>query len=252
MGSETESFRGALSAGGVREARPVIQQARGGSSPTPALHEIVVKPIPIFAARAIIEKQHYLHSLPAGTRLAFGVFLGARLLGALTLGVGPKKAHSLVEGACPDDCLTLTRLWLSDLLPSNSESRILGVVLRALRRHINLRFLLSYADPTQGHVGTIYQATGWIYTGFSEPMPLYDLGDGVARHSRSLSHAFGTHSLAHFRAHGISVKLIHTAAKHRYVYFLDLSWRERLRVEECPYPKKGKVDESDRTAFNPS
>ncbi|MEE9249125.1 MAG: DNA methyltransferase [Dehalococcoidia bacterium] len=203
-----------------------------------------MKPVPISIARRIIEAHHYLHSLPAGTRVAFGVLLGTRLLGALTLGVGPKQAHSLVEGATPDDCLTLTRLWLSDLLPPNSESRVLGVVLRALHRHTNLKFLISYADPAQGHVGTIYQATGWVYTGLSEPMPLYDLGDGIARHSRSLSHAFGTHSLTHFKRHGISVKLVHRAAKHRYIYFLDPSWRERLTVEELPYPKKGGLNES--------
>ncbi len=244
MDSETGSLRGASSAGGVGTARPVNQQAGGGSSPTPALHEIVVKPVPISIARRSIEAHHYLHSLPAGTRVAFGVLLGTRLLGALTLGVGPKQAHSLVEGATPDDCLTLTRLWLSDLLPPNSESRVLGVVLRALHRHTNLKFLISYADPAQGHVGTIYQATGWVYTGLSEPMPLYDLGDGIARHSRSLSHAFGTHSLTHFKRHGISVKLVHRAAKHRYIYFLDPSWRERLTVEELPYPKKGGLNES--------
>ena len=245
MNGEMQILRGASSAGGVRAARPVIQQAGGGSSPTSALHEIVVKPIPVSVARRIIEAHHYLHSLPAGTRLAFGVFLGPRLLGALILGVGPKQAHSLVEGAAPDDCMTLTRFWLSNLLPSNSESRVLGVVLRALRRHTNLKFLLSYADPTQGHLGTVYMASGWVYSGLSEPMPLYDLGDGKPRHSRSLSHAFGTHSLTHFKAHGIFIKLVHLPAKHRYVYFLDPSWRERLRVEELPYPKKGKANGSN-------
>jgi hypothetical protein len=36
----------------------------------------------------------------------FGVFRDGRVLGALTLGVGPMNAHSLVKGAAPDDCLT--------------------------------------------------------------------------------------------------------------------------------------------------
>lgn len=115
---------------------------------------------------------------------------------------------------------------------------MLGIILQALRKHTALKFLLSYADPTQGHVGTVYQATGWLYTGLSEAMPLYDLGDGVARHSRSLSHAYGTHSVKHFLRNGVEVRLVRQAPKHRYVYFLDPAWPQRLRVPILPYPKK--------------
>ena len=227
-----------MSAGGVAAARPEDPRAGGGATPPPALQHFQVRPIPVLMARRLLEREHYLHSLPGGTRLAFGVFLGNKLLGALTLGVGPLNAYSLVEGATPDDCLTLTRLWLSDELPQNSESRFLGVVLRGLKRHSRLKFLVSYADPTQGHLGTIYQATGWLYTGLSEAMPKYDLGDGKAYHSRSLSHAYGTHSIEHFSQHGVTVKLVPQQAKHRYVYFLDPTWRERLLVSVLPYPKK--------------
>jgi hypothetical protein len=128
--------------------------------------------MPFVVARKLLEREHYLHSFPGGTKLAFGAFLSARLLGALTLGAGPAYAYSLVDGATPDDCLTLSRLWLSDELPKNSESRFIGVVLRSLRKNTGLNFLVSYADPAQGHLGTIYQATGWVYTGLSQATPL--------------------------------------------------------------------------------
>jgi hypothetical protein len=226
------------SAAGVSGNTASIQGAAAGSTPSAALQSILVQSLPIVLARRLLVRHHYLHSLPGGTRLAFGVLVGNRLLGALTLGVGPINTHSLVEGATPDDCLTLTRLWLSDVLPYNSESRVLGVVLRALKRNTSQRFLLSYADPSQGHLGTIYQATGWLYTGLSQATPLYDLGDGAARHSRSLSHAFGTHSIKHFRKHGVPVNLVSQTAKHRYVYFLDPGWRDRLHPAVLPYPKK--------------
>jgi hypothetical protein len=189
-------------------------------------------------ARRLLEREHYLHSLSGGTKLAFGVLVGGSLLGALTLGAGPANAYSLVEWATPDDCLTLTRFWLSDRLPRNSESRFLGVVLRSLKRHSGVKFLVSYADPAQGHVGTIYQATGWLYTGLSQATPLYDIGDGRCYHSRSLSHSYGSHGLAHFQRHGIDVKLVPQEPKHRYLYFLEPAWRERLRVPELPYPKR--------------
>ena len=266
-----------MSAGSVKAARPANQQAGGGATPTPALHQIKVTanalkmvmvvsmnhifrdpiheagpgssprvalhqirvaPIPLVLAKAMIVQHHYLHSWPGGTKLAFGVFVGMRLLGAIILGVGPTNAHRMVAGAGPEDCLALTRLYLSDDLPKNSESKVLGIVLRNLKRHTNVRFLISYADPAQGHLGTIYQATNWLYTGLSEAMPLYDLGDGKARHSRSLAHAFGTHSVKYFKKHGIKVTKVPQSRKHRYVYFLNSSWRSRLIGQVLPYPKE--------------
>ena len=184
------------------------QGTRAGSTPSTALHSLQVRPIPIRVAKAIVEENHYLHSLPGGTQMAFGTFSGHRLLGAITRGAGPYNSPSLVSGATSADCLALTRLWLSDELPANSESRVIGIVLRLLRKHTSVKFLLSYADPSHGHVGTIYQATGWLYTGLSEPMPLYDLGDGRARHSRSVAHVYGSHSLRYFATHGVGVKLV--------------------------------------------
>ena len=143
--------------------------------------------------------------MPGGSKLCFGVFQFEHLQGALILGAGPYQAHRLVDGAISVDCLSLTRLWLSDQLPPNSESRVLGIVLRAIKKHTDVKFLVTYADPGQGHRGGIYMATGWLYTGLSEAMPLYDIGDGQLHHSRSLSHAYGTHSMRYFHSHGVHI-----------------------------------------------
>ncbi len=227
-----------MSADSVMVSTTSIHEGRAGSIPSPALQSIRMQPIPFVAAKQILGKHHYLHSLPGGTKLAFGAFVEGKLLGAITFGVGPYNAFALVEGACPDNCLTLTRLWLSEKLPSNSESRVISVCLRYLRKYTSLKFITTYADPAQGHVGTIYQATGWIYTGLSEATPKFDIGDGVARHSRSLAHAFGSHSLKYLSEHGLKVKVLPQIPKHRYVYFLDKTFRNRLRAPVLPYPKK--------------
>jgi hypothetical protein len=227
-----------MSAAGVTGSMASFQGAGAGSYPSAALHNLRVQPIPLITAKKLIEAKHYLHSVPGGTKLCFGTFLNNRFLGAITLGAGPAYAHSLVAGATRIDCLTLTRLWLSDELPANSESRTIGIVIRALRRYTDIKFLLSYADPVQGHLGTIYQATGWLYIGLSSAMPLYDLGDGVARHSRSVAQVFGSHSIKFLSQNGSQVKTIPQKAKHRYIYFLDLNWRARLTVQILNYPKK--------------
>ncbi len=227
-----------MSAGSVMVNTTSIHEGRAGSIPSPALQSIRVQPIPFVAAKQILVKHHYLHSLPGGTKLCFGTFVEGRLLGTITFGVGPYNAFALVDGACPDDCLTLTRLWLSEILPPNSESRVISVCLRYLKKYTSLKFIITYADPAQGHVGTIYQATGWFYTGLSEATPKYDIGDGVARHSRSLAHAFGSHSLKYLSEHGLKVKVMPQIPKYRYIYFLDQDYRNRLKTPALPYPKK--------------
>ena len=214
-----------------------VPGAGPGASPRAALHQLRVRPLPFRIAKKLLVREHYLHSMPGGTRLSFGIFVGARLLGALTLGVGPKLGHRLVEDTKADECATLTRLWLSDELPPNSESRVIGIVLRALKRHTCLKFVLAYADPSVGHVGTIYQATGWVYTGLSSPMSMYDLGDGVLRHSRSLGYSFGSHSKKHFQASGVPIRAVTQSPKHRYIRFLDHAYRRRLSVPVVDYPK---------------
>lgn len=225
-------------AGSVVAARPADPRAGDGAIPIPALQDLHVFTIPFSLARAMVERHHYLRTLPAGTKLAFGVRTGASLAGVLTIGVGPINAHRLVAGTTRSEGATLTRLWLSDDLPPNSESRVIGVVLRALRRHTSLRFLLSYADPAHGHVGTIYQASGWLYTGLSQGTALIDLGDGQHHHSRSLGHKYGTHSIRYFRDHGVKATTIAQEPKHRYLYLLDRSLRDAITTPVLPYPKE--------------
>lgn len=198
---------------------------------------LYLAPIAPVLAKQLIVPNHYLHSMPGGTQLSVGVFLGNRVVGAITLGCGPIMAHALVEEASREDCMALTRFWLTDDLPKNSASRVLGMLIRSLKLYIDVKFLITYADPSYGHVGTIYQATNWLYIGLSQGTPLYDLGDGIARHSRSLGHVFGTHNIAHFKQQGININLVPQSRKHRYIYFLDRRWRKRLIPDVRPYPK---------------
>jgi hypothetical protein len=202
----------------------------------------------------MIIQNHYLHSFPGCNKLCFGAFLDNRLLGAITFGAGPANAFRLVDDVSPDDCLTLTRLWLSPELPKNSESRVISISIRYLKKYTKVKFLVSYADPAQGHAGTIYQATGWLYTGLSEATPKFDVGDGVARHSRSFSHALGSHSIKYLSECGLDVKVIPQQSKHRYLYLLDKGLKSKLHTQILPYPKnQGRVrgtgtDSSSRNA----
>ena len=232
-----------ICAGGVDRNPPAVQVGDAPANGSPALQisprDLTLRVVPPAVAANLFVRFHYLRSAPAGMKLSLGVFAADRLAGAVALNAGPINGWRLVEGARREDCLCLARLWLNDDLRRNSESRVLGLVVRMLRHHTAVRFLVSYADPAAGHVGTIYQAVGWIYTGTSEAQPLMAIGAGPPRHTRSIASVAGTHSAAHFRRQGLAVRLVATIPKHRYLMFVDPSWRTRLRIPALAYPKKG-------------
>jgi hypothetical protein len=175
--------------------------------------------------------------MPGVVRLCFGVRLGDELVGACVFTAGARHAHRLLAGARPADVATLARFWMADGLPPNNESRVLALILHELRRDGGFRLLVSFADPAAGHVGTIYQASGWTYLGETEPERYFVL-DGQRIHPRSASARFGSNSVAHLRRTGLAVVAHKSPPKHRYAYVLDPSWRWRLRGTPRRYPKR--------------
>ena len=148
-----------MSAGGVAAARSDYHRAGGGASPTPALQspagfgprDLLVRPVPARVAKQICVAHHYLASYPGGPLLNFGIFFGSSLLGVAVLGVGPANIHGFFLDAEPTEVSCLARLWLDDRLGRNSESRVLSVIIRQLRRHQDvIRAVVAYSDPLAG------------------------------------------------------------------------------------------------------
>ena len=233
------------SAASVKGCTASSHGARAGSNPSAALQSptlfsaktLVVRPISPGIARDLCERHHYLASYPGGSLLNFGIFVLQALLGVAVIGAGPFNIHRLFKGAEPDQVVCLSRLWLSDRCGRNSESRVLGIICRSLRQwRPDLKALIAYSDPSAGHRGVIYKAAGFTYLGRSDGMPLYQLADGTIHHSRTLSHRFGTHSMAHLKAQGVEIHTVPQAPKHLYVALLDPTWKARLTRAILPYP----------------
>ena len=227
-------------------ARVAIQPRDGGSWPTSPLQtssyiepsDLSVRPIDPKTARLLCERHHYLGSYPGGGLLNFGIFADHALVGVAVFAAGPYNVHRYFKDANRGQVIALSRFWLADCCGRNSESRILGVICRMLRRWQNTaRAIVAYSDPMAGHDGAIYRAAGFLYLGLSESMPVYRLPDGTIHHSRSLSHCFGTHSLKYFRATGIPVDAVPQEPKFLYVTFVDPKWRDRLLSPALPYLK---------------
>lgn len=194
------------------------------------------------AMRVLIEN-HYLHrSAPAS--YCFGLFDDyGSLLGVITYGT--PASRSLMVGLCGHDeaehVIELTRLWISDLSPKNAESFLIGRSLRMLPDQFDI--VVSYAEVQAGHIGTIYQATNFLYTGLSDRHAEW-LIDGVvsSKHRRHLFDEYGGLEEAK-RVLGDRLERHERPRKHRYVYFRGSRRRRRelmskLRYETQPYPTR--------------
>lgn len=228
-------------------AARVVQEQDGAVSPAQmavrvrpprsSVKALIVRPVTPGAIRPLIIEHHYLHNMPAVCWRAFGVYADGELAGAVVFTPGPRQGFRVLGAGRPQQVATLARLWLRDDLPKNAESRILGVVLRDLRRDGRWKLILSYADPAAGHLGTIYQAAGWLYLGQGNAGSYLDIGDGTPRHPRTVYGALGANAVGHLRRTGIPARRCPVAGKHRYVFLLDSAWRWRLRQAAQPYPK---------------
>lgn len=194
------------------------------------------------AARYAVEKWHYSRRMPRGKLAKVGVWEDGRFIGAVLFGLGATPMVGRAEGMPAGHVCELVRVALTR--HHTATSRIVALALRMLRRAMpGLRLVVSFADTAQGHVGTIYQAGGWLYVGGREE------GNGAYRlrgriyHPRTLHHLYGTGgaSIPWLRAHiDPEATRLRTPVKHKYLMPLDERLRAELAPLVCPYPKPGR------------
>jgi hypothetical protein len=151
--------------------------------------KLVLRPISSDDARRIIVALHYSHKYCQNSQIHLGVFLDGKCGGALQFGPSLDKAKTigLVRGTEWDQFVELNRLALANWLPRNSESRMIAVAMRFLRKtYPRLRWVLSFADGTQCGDGTIYRASGFVLTGIKKNTTIWAAPDGSTETDLSL------------------------------------------------------------------
>lgn len=141
------------------------QLSNGGSIPTSSL-QFKITECPLLDIKEFIEKTHYSHSVFGVTpEFCFSVKQNNKIVGGAIFGkpggMGVLKKYSENGKFRTTE---LRRFVLADDCPRNSESRVIGIILRLLTKK-GLQRILSYADPNAGHTGVIYKATGFRLLG---------------------------------------------------------------------------------------
>jgi hypothetical protein len=230
---------------GVMATQTAFQSSDSGSIPTSSLQNYQVRPIEYAAAIEKIVNFHYLKR-KCPISFAFGLFNGIETnpVGVITYGVPPSS--TLLKGICgPDEAhnvFELNRLWISDLVPRNGESFLIGHSIKKVNREI----IVSYADTSQGHIGYVYQASNFYYTGLSAKFT-----DPKVKGLENQHHATFANGLTNrqvIEKYGDAVSWIQRPRKHRYIYFNASTKRRKellakLRYKVIAYPKAVKTGE---------
>jgi hypothetical protein len=206
-----------------------------------------VLPIDRADALPFLVAKHYAHRIPSISH-AFGLFRAGSLIGVVTYGTPP--SHTLLKGvageAWADKVLELNRLTCEN--DRNNASFLVGRSLRLLPKP---RIVVSYADTGVGHVGYVYQATNFVYTGLSSAWT-----DPVVRGLEHQHHATFAHGKSNDEMReefGDALSFRQRSRKHRYL-FICANKRDRarilgdLRYKALPYPKGDSIRHEVRVA----
>lgn len=200
------------------------------------------------AARFAVTRWHYSKSLPPPPHARLGVWERGRFIGVVVFARGAAAKLLRPYGLSNIEGAELVRVALdSHRAP---VSRIVAVALRLLHAaYPKLRLVVSFADPAEGHVGTIYQAGNWIYAGRTPPSLAYRDALGRLWHNRMTSPkgarwVFGHQRLVVRPDECVKVRL---PGKHRYLMPLDPEMRERVRSFAQPYPRRDAPEVSEGT-----
>jgi hypothetical protein len=180
---------------------------------------------------------HYARRVPSVT-YAYGLFENNALVGVVTYGT--PASSTLCRGVCGDewqrDVIELNRLVLRNNKP-NEASRLIGGSFRLLPKP---KIVVSFADTAQDHLGIVYQATNFLYTGLSARFR--DPKVRGLEHQHHATYARGMNHAQLIEKFGIeNVYYVERSRKHRYIHFVGnkkqvREMRAALRYELLPYP----------------
>jgi len=194
------------------------------------LEELIVKESSQRAARMFMEEYHYtggmgnagipvgLYHQPSGTKMGGIVFHAP---------ISEKVRASVFGEGHEDKVIELHRMAIHPEAPHNTGSWFISRALDWLKDYkAQYKAVVSFADSTEGHDGTVYQAANADYYGMSGEATYYQDSEGVLRAPRQ-----NGENINQEEAKKRGWKPVKRKAKHRYVFWLpdEYQSKEELR-----------------------
>lgn len=188
------------------------------------------------AAKYAVEHWHYSKTLPAPPIIKIGVWEDDKFIGCVLFSRGNTQNLGTAYGLSMIEVCELSRVALDK--HKSSVTKIISVALLMLKKKEKLKLVVSFADANQSHLGIIYQAGNWVYSGLSSAGYKFLMG-GKEYHSRQVA------------TDGVNIQFgrkrkcpkisecerINLKPKYRYLYPLDSEIKKQIELLRKPYPK---------------
>lgn len=129
---------------------------------------------------------HYLGSAPRGGATV-GAYLHDRLIACATYSPLSRIETAKRLGCAVSEVRELGRFCIHpDFQKKNLASWMLSKSTKHFMRNSSVKTIVTFADTTQGHTGTIYKAAGWVADGRTGVSHHYEDDNGVRLHKRAI------------------------------------------------------------------
>lgn len=191
---------------------------------------------------------HYAKAVPVNT-VGYNVYNAKdEWCGVVLYGTGANNhigsSYDLPQGAVVE----LVRVALNGKQECTSQA--VAMSLKQLKKDCPLcRLVVSYADCDQNHLGTIYQATNWVFTGTNN---VGDCGAFIINGKKVHKKSIYSKKVIDENGHKINcpqtleavrkyldpnAEQFRTLGKRKYLYPLDKRMRKQIEPLRQPYPK---------------
>lgn len=188
---------------------------------------------------------HYAKAVPVNT-FGYSVFNDKNeWCGVVLYGSGANNNLASQYNLKQGNVLELVRIALNG--KQETTSKALALSLKLLKKDLPLcKLIISYADKDQEHLGIIYQAANWYYTGQSmvNKKDASYIIDGKRIHGKTISDKCKRYGLV---KNTQNAKIVYkakevieyvTKGKIKYIYPLDKSLIPLCKSLSKPYPKQ--------------
>ena len=193
------------------------------------------------AAKWACEHWHYSGKMPSGKSVKVGVWEDGMFVGCVVFSGGANPSIGSPYGYGTESVCELTRVAMT--AHRAPVSQVVSSAVGMFRSHSpGIVLILSFADPTHNHVGTIYQAMNWLYAGELH-VGRRVIWNGKLVHPRSVAkRQFGR--VTQMPGERGLTKIHET--RHKYLLPLTRKLRRQLEPLAKPYPKREDAEEGSR------
>lgn len=183
------------------------------------------------AAKYACVNWHYSKTIPVNKLVKIGVWENDKFVGVLIFGKGASAVlHKQFNLESTEVC-ELVRVALNKHI--NPVSKMMALAIKFLKKACpELKVIVSFADPSEGHHGGIYQATNWIYTGTSADTVEY-FYNNAWRHVTDVYKRLNSETIK-------TLQKRKKTGKYRYVFPLNQEMYNHIIKQKKPYPKRMK------------